>query len=108
MLASKRSLDARNMDLRKKTVGTIKGRSFGQLLSRVSDYRCFQELLMGQGVKLQLQVPVQLITFTRYNEGKPSKQSELQYLRLWQSGQHQYVMFFCNATTGKYREYKSQ
>jgi hypothetical protein len=63
---------------------------------------------MGQGVKLQLQVPIQSITFARFNEGKPSKQSELQNLRLWQFGQFQYVMFFCNVTSGKYREYKSQ
>jgi len=63
---------------------------------------------MGQDVKLKLQVPIQLVTFKRYNEGKPSTQSELQYLRLWQSGRYQYLTFFCNVTTGKYREYRSQ
>lgn len=62
---------------------------------------------MGPDTKLNLQVPIQLITSKRYEEGKPSKQSELQYLRLWQCGRHQYLMFFANLSSAKYKEYKS-
>lgn len=63
---------------------------------------------MGQDVKLKLQVPVQLITSKRYDESKPLEQSKLQYLRLWSFGRHQFLMFFCNSTSNRYKEYKSQ
>ena len=62
---------------------------------------------MGPNIKLQLQVPIELITSKRYEENKTSKQSELQYLRLWQCGRHQYLMFFANSSSAKYKEYKS-
>lgn len=70
------------------------------------DYRRFQELLMGPDIILQLQVPVQSITAKRYEDSKPAKESQLQYLRLWQSGGCQTLMFFANLSSGKYREYK--
>lgn len=78
------------------------------LLSVLPDYRRFQELLMGQDVRLDLQVPVRLVTCKRYDESKPSGLSELQYIRLWQYGRSQYLMVFANASSNKYREYKSQ
>ena len=78
------------------------------------DYRRFQEMLMGADVRLQLQIPVQSITAKKYVESKPSKESELQYLRLWQSGGRQTLMYFANllldkhGAPGKYREYKME
>jgi hypothetical protein len=63
---------------------------------------------MGPGTKLKLQVPVQLITSKRYEDSKASKQSELQYLRLWECGRHQYLMFFANCSSARYKEYKSR
>lgn len=72
------------------------------------DYRRFQEMLMGPNVKLQLQVPVQSITAKSYKESKPSKQSQLQYIRLWQSGGHQTVMFFANVSSNKYKEHRME
>lgn len=74
----------------------------------ISDYRNFQELVMGNGVKLESQIPVQLVALKRYGEGKPLRQSELQNLRLWRLGRHQYLMFFCNLTSRKYKGYKSK
>lgn len=72
------------------------------------DYWRFQELLMGPDVKLQLQVPVQSIMAKKYEESKPKKESELQYLRLWQSGGRQTLMFFANLSSSKYREYRME
>ncbi|KAL9064336.1 MAG: hypothetical protein Q9161_008936 [Pseudevernia consocians] len=78
------------------------------------DYRRFQEMLMGADVRLQLQIPVQSITANKYVESKPSKESELQYLRLWRSGGRQTLMYFANllkdkhGAPGKYREYKME
>ncbi|KAF6231112.1 hypothetical protein HO173_010612 [Letharia columbiana] len=72
------------------------------------DYRRFQELLMGPDVKLQLQVPVQSITASRYGESRPTKESRLQYLRLWQSGGRQTLMYFANSSLTKYREYSME
>ena len=71
------------------------------------DYKRFQELLMGPNVRLQLQEPVHLITAKKY-EKKSSKESRLQYLRLWQSGGCQTLMFFANETSEAYREYKME
>ena len=62
---------------------------------------------MGPDVRLNLQVPIQLITSKRYEEGKLVKHSGLQYLRLWQYGRSQYLMFFANMSSNKYKEYKS-
>ena len=61
---------------------------------------------MGQGVSLKTQIPIQVISSKRYEEGKLVKESGLQNLRLWQLGRHQYLFFFCNLTTEKYKEYK--
>lgn len=72
------------------------------------DYRIFQELLMGPEVKLQLQVPVQSIMEKRYEESKPNKESQLQYLRLWQAVGRQTCMFFANLSSKKYREYRME
>lgn len=69
------------------------------------DYRRFQELLMGPDVKLELQVPVQSITAKKYEESKPKKESQLQYLRLWNSCRGQTLMFFANLSSKEYREY---
>ena len=74
---------------------------------QILDYRAFQELLMGPDIELNLQVPVELITSKRYEEGKLVKHSGLQYLRLWQYGRSQYLMFFANMSSNKYKEYKS-
>ena len=74
----------------------------------IEDYRRFQELLMGPNVNLQFQVPSQSITAKRYEESKPSKESHLQYLRLWQSSGRQTLMFFANLSSNKYREYKTE
>lgn len=71
------------------------------------DYERFQELLMGPNVRLQLQEPVQLITAKKYEKGS-SKESKLQYLRLWQSGGCQTLMFFANLTSKSYKEYKME
>ena len=60
---------------------------------------------MGPNVRLQLQEPVQSITARKYGK-RSSKESELQYLRLWQSGGCQTLMFFANVTSNAYREYK--
>ena len=69
------------------------------------DYERFQELLMGPDVRLQLQEPVHLITAKKY-EKRSSQESRLQYLRLWQSGGCQTLMFFANLSSKVYREYK--
>ena len=71
------------------------------------DYERFQELLMGLDVRLQLQEPVHSITARKY-ENKPSRESRLQYVRLWQSGGCQTLMFFANLTSEAYREYKME
>ncbi len=63
---------------------------------------------MGQGVKLQLQVPIKLITSKRWEDKKAAKQSELQYLRLWQAGRHQCLIVLANLSSSKYKEYKSK
>ncbi|CAD6593106.1 MAG: hypothetical protein ASARMPREDX12_006840 [Alectoria sarmentosa] len=77
---------------------------------RIKDYERFQELLMGPDVKLQLQVPVQSITAKKYEESKTTKESQLQYLRLWESDGRQTMMFFANlsSTKYKYREYRME
>ena len=72
------------------------------------DYRRFQEILMGPDVKLQLQVPVQSITSKRYEVNRPTEESQLQYLRLWDFNGCQTVMFFANLSSTKYREYKME
>ena len=61
---------------------------------------------MGPGTELQLQIPIQSITAKRYGERKPSEESRLQYLRLWQSGGFQTLMFFANKSSNRYREYR--
>ena len=61
---------------------------------------------MGGDTVLQAQLPIQLITFKRLEDNKPSQQSEFQYLRLWQVGHSQFLTFFCNITSKKYREFK--
>ena len=71
----------------------------------IEDYRKFQELLMGPNVNLQFQIPSQSITAKKYEESKASKESQLQYLRLWQSNGRQTLMFFANLSSNKYREY---
>ena len=72
------------------------------------DYRRFQELLMGPNVSLQFQVPSQSIMAKKYEENKPSKESQLQYLRLWQSNGRQTLMFFANLSSNEYREYNTE
>lgn len=72
------------------------------------DYRRFQEILMGPDVKLQLQVPVQSITSKKYEVNRPTKESQLQYLRLWQSSGCQTIMFFANISSTNYREYNME
>ena len=74
----------------------------------IEDYRRFQELLMGPNVNLQFQVPCQSVTAKKYDESKPSKESQLQYLRLWQSNGRQTLMFFANLSSNKYREYGTE
>ena len=96
-----------NMILRRKTVCSATWKLNNASAEQLLDYRAFQELLMGPDVRLNLQVPIQLITSKRYEEGKLVKHSELQYLRLWQYGRSQYLMFFANMSTIKYKEYKS-
>ena len=71
------------------------------------DYKRFQELLMGLDVRLQLQEPVHSITAKKY-ENKSNQESRLQYVRLWQSGGCQTLMFFANVISGAYREYKME
>ena len=71
------------------------------------DHRRFQELIMGPDIKLQLQVPIQLITAKKF-EKSATKESQLQYLRLWQSGGRQSLMFFANLVSTKYREYRME
>ena len=72
------------------------------------DYLRFQEMLMGPDVKLQLQVPVQSIMSKKYEERRPTRESKLQYLRLWQFSGCQTMMFFANLSSNKYREYKME
>ena len=72
------------------------------------DYRRFQELLMGPDVTLQLQVPIKSIAAKKYEESKPVKESQLQYLRLWHFGGRQTLMFFANLSSNKYREYRME
>ncbi len=74
----------------------------------IGDYCRFQEMLMGPDVELQLQVPIQSITAKKYKGNKVSKESQLQYLRLWQSSGHQTLMFFANLSSNKYREYQME
>ena len=62
---------------------------------------------MGPDVKLRLQLPVQLITSKRFGDSKATKQSQLQYLRLWKFGRRQILMFFANASSNTYKEYRS-
>lgn len=72
------------------------------------DYLKFQEILMGPDVKLQLQVPVQSIKSKNYEIKRPTSESQLQYLRLWEFNGCQTVMFFANVSSKKYREYKME
>lgn len=72
-----------------------------------NDYRSFQELLMGPDLKLHLQVPVQSIMAKRY-ESKPSEESQLQYLRLWQASGRQTLMYFANVSPKKYKQYRME
>ena len=95
-----------NVILRGKTVCLATWKLDNASAEQLLDYRVFQELLMGPDVKLHLQVPIQLITSKRYEEGKLVKHSSLQYLRLWQYGRSQYLMFFANMSSNKYKEYK--
>ena len=74
----------------------------------IEDYRKFQELLMGPNVTLQFQVPFESIRAKKYEESKPSKESQSQYLRLWQSNGRQTLMFFANFSSNKYREYNME
>ena len=74
----------------------------------IEDYHRFQELLMGPNINLQFQVPSQSITAKKYEERQPSKESQLQYLRLWQSNGRQTLMFFANLSSNKYREYNTE
>ena len=74
----------------------------------IEDYRMFQELLMGPNVNLQFQIPSQSIMAKKYEESKPSKESQLQYLRLWQSNGRQTLMFFANLSSNMYREYNTE
>ena len=62
---------------------------------------------MGPEVKLQLQVPIQSITAKKF-EKSATKESHLQYLRLWQSGGRQSMMFFANLASIKYKEYRME
>ena len=71
------------------------------------DYERFQALLMGPNVRLQLQEPVHSITAKKY-ENRSSQESRLQYVRLWQSGGCQTLMFFANVTSESYREYRME
>ena len=63
---------------------------------------------MGRDVRLVLEIPIQFITVKRFNDKKMIRQSELQNLRLWQRGRHQYIMFFANLTTEKHKEINGQ
>ena len=74
----------------------------------IEDYRRFQELLMGPNVNLQFQVPSESITAKKYAERNPSKESQSQYLRLWQSSGRQTLMFFANLSSNKYRAYNTE
>ena len=74
----------------------------------IEDYHRFQELLMGPNVKLQFQVPTQTITAKKYGDSKAFKESQLQYLRLWQCNGRQTLMFFSNLSANKYREYATE
>ena len=74
----------------------------------LGDYRRFQEMLMGPDAKLKFQVPLQSISAKKYEESKPTKESQLQYLRLWQFGGRQTMMFFANLSSNKYREYRME
>ena len=96
-----------NMILRRKTVCLATWKLNNASAEQLLDYRAFQELLMGPDVRLNLQVPIQLITSKRYEEGRLVRHSELQYLRLWQYGRSQYLMFFANVSSNMYKEYKS-
>ena len=63
---------------------------------------------MGPNVKLQFQVPTESILAKKYEEKKNSKESHLQYLRLWQYNGRQTLMFFANLSANKYREYATE
>ena len=63
---------------------------------------------MGPNFRLQLQVPIDLIKAKKYEKGSCQEESHLQYLRLWQSGGCQTLMFYANCTSEVYREYKME
>ena len=63
---------------------------------------------MGPDVKLRLQVPVQSIMAKIYEVSKANQECKLQYLRLWESGGRQTLMFFANISSKNYREYRME
>lgn len=69
------------------------------------DCRDFQNLVIGQGIKLvTAPFPVKDITSTRSKAD--ISESKSQCLRLWQRGSFQYLMYFANLTSGTYQEYR--
>lgn len=112
-VASSRSLGSPVLTANSGALSEVVSRCQTYNFENKDDYRRFQELLMGADMRLQLQIPVHSITVKKYEESK-NKESELQYLRLWQSGRRQTLMYFANHLTdkdgapGKYREYKME
>ena len=106
-VASPRNIDSPILAINK---GALKEESRRQEydFENKDDYRRFQEILMGPDVKLQLQVPVQSVTSKKYELNRPTKESQLQYLRLWEFGTCQTVMFFANISSTKYKEYRME
>ena len=71
------------------------------------DYITFQERVMGKEYRLRFHEPINQIMYKQI-EGSKSSQCEMQYLRLWQCGVRQTMMFFANMSSNKYKEYNSK
>ena len=71
------------------------------------DFKRFQELLLGPGVELLAQVPIDELVTTRGSDASRTE-SNCQCLRVWKYGGYHYLMYFANLTTSTYVEYPTK
>ena len=71
------------------------------------DCQRFQELLLGPGVELLAQVPIDELVTIRGSSASVTE-SKCQCLRVWKYGGFHYLMYFANWTTSTYVEYRTK
>ena len=71
------------------------------------DCKRFQELLLGPGVELLAQVPIDELVTIRGSSTSVTE-SKCQCLRVWKFGGFHYLMYFANCTTSTYVEYRTK